>query len=77
MSELARLRWQCRRGMRELDVLFKHYLSAHYAQADAVEQAGFREVLSMDDPDLYAICLRRSEPPAHLQAIFERLRAER
>ncbi len=75
MSEVpvARLKWLCRRGMKELDVLMEQYLAARYPQAPAPEQAAFREVLEMDDPDIYAICVKRMDPPEHLQVIFDRL----
>jgi antitoxin CptB len=31
MTELSRLRWLCRRGMKELDVVMSRYLEQHYA----------------------------------------------
>ena len=75
MSELARLRWRCRRGMKELDVLFEQYLERHYPQADETERAAFDTVVAMDDPDIYAICLRRMPPPDEVKVIFDKLRA--
>ncbi len=74
MSELSRLRWRCRRGMKELDVLFENYLDRHYAQADDAERAAFQAVVEMDDPDIYAICLRRMPAPPQVSVIFERFR---
>lgn len=77
MSELSRLKWRCRRGMKELDELFTRYLEQRYPQADAAEQAAFRSVLEMDDPDIYAICVRRMAPPAETKIIFDQLKIER
>lgn len=75
MSELSRLRWHCRRGMKELDVLLERFLDRHYASAAATEQAAFRQVLDLDDPDLYAIVLGRQPPPPGLEDIFARILA--
>ena len=47
MSEESRLRWQCRRGMRELD---DH------------EKAAFETVLQLADPELNGYLLQRQTP---------------
>ncbi len=60
MSETSRLRWLCRRGMKELDVVLTRYLDERYDAADAADQALFRQVLEMPDPDLYSLLLGRS-----------------
>jgi antitoxin CptB len=56
---MSRLRWLCRRGMKELDVVLTRYLDESYASADPSEQALFRQVLQMPDPDLYNLLLGR------------------
>lgn len=48
----SRLRWQCRRGMRELDELLTNYLETRFDQAGAGEQRAFRELLSLADDRL-------------------------
>ncbi len=60
MSELSRLRWLCRRGMKELDVVLSGYLEQNYATASPEDQALFRRLLEMPDPDLYGMLLGRS-----------------
>ena len=62
MSELARLRWLCRRGMKELDIVMSRYLEHHYAEASEEERAGFRTLLEMPDPELYRLLLGQDEP---------------
>ena len=57
MSELSRLRWLCRRGMKELDVLMTQYLEVCYEDASDLDQKSFRDLLDMQDPDLYAFLL--------------------
>ncbi len=59
MTEIARLRWLCRRGMKELDVLMTHYLEHRYPEAPAAEQQAFESLLQMPDPDLYSLVLGR------------------
>ena len=63
MAELSRLRWLCRRGMKELDVVMTRYLEQHYASASSTEQGYFKALLDMSDPDLYDLLLGRSTTP--------------
>ncbi len=66
MSEIARLKWRCRRGMKELDVLLERYVVNHYAQAPASQQAAFRELMEMSTPVMLALLLGR-EPAKTLE----------
>jgi antitoxin CptB len=59
MSEESHLRWLCRRGMKELDVAMTGYLEFRYAKASEAEKNGFKTLLEMPDPDLYALLLGR------------------
>jgi len=45
MSELSQLKWQCRRGMKELDLVLTHYLESQYLLASPQEQQTFKELL--------------------------------
>ena len=75
MSDLSRLRWLCRRGMKELDVVVSLYLEQDYPAASAKEQAEFRRLLDMTDPELYNLLLGRSETDDPGQAgLLRRLR---
>jgi antitoxin CptB len=51
--ELARLRWRCRRGMRELDVMLLRYLERIWPAAASAERAAFAQLLDMQDPELF------------------------
>ena len=62
MSEESRLRWQCRRGMRELDELLVRYLDECYPQDSDADKAAFREVLELADPVLNGYLLQRQMP---------------
>ena len=61
-EELARLRWQCRRGMRELDQLLGAYLDTQYPQASDAEKAVFEQILGLPDPELAGYFLGRQVP---------------
>ncbi|MCX7056065.1 MAG: succinate dehydrogenase assembly factor 2 [Proteobacteria bacterium] len=59
-AELNRLRWRCRRGMRELDVLLERYLAQRWPSASAESHAAFLRLLELPDPELADYCLRRA-----------------
>ncbi len=61
MSELSRLRWLCRRGMKELDVVMSAYLERYYPDASREDQDLFRTLLDLPDPDLYGLLLGRNQ----------------
>ncbi len=57
MDQLPKLRWQCRRGTKELDLLLQRYLETGYLSADAEEKALFLELLTLEDDDLLAVLM--------------------
>ena len=74
MSEQSRLRWQCRRGMRELDELLVRYLEECYPDDSDADKAAFHEVLTLADPELNAYLLQRQQPTSETIArVIERI----
>ena len=69
----ARLRWQCRRGMRELDVLLTRYLDACYDTADAAEKEAFAQLLTMSDPELIGYLLQGQDAELELVDVVRRI----
>ncbi len=61
-GERARLRWRCRRGMRELDLVTTEYLDTRYDDAAPDEQAAFRRLLDLPDPELFGYLTGREVP---------------
>ena len=51
-KEFARLRWKCRRGMREMDILMTRFLERGYAQMDELGQQAFERLLDAPDQDI-------------------------
>jgi antitoxin CptB len=75
MSEKSQLRWKCRRGMKELDVLLERFLDTRYDASDAETQHAFKALLEMEDPDLYACLLgQQVAPTAELNDVIRSLR---
>ena len=60
--ELARLRWRCRRGLRELDELLIRYLERHYQDASEPERRAFDGLMELTTPDLLDKMLGRAVP---------------
>jgi antitoxin CptB len=59
---MSRLRWRCRRGIREMDLLLEGFLSGPYRTLSATERATFERLLDEADPDLIAWISGRAEP---------------
>ena len=59
---VGRLRWQCRRGMKELDLVLERWLAARYPGATAGERRAFRRLLDAQDPQLVAWLFGRERP---------------
>jgi antitoxin CptB len=51
--ELKRLRWRCRRGMRELDQLLGRYLDREWRLASEEERGVFLQLLETEDDKLW------------------------
>ncbi|MEH6419058.1 FAD assembly factor SdhE [Pseudomonas sp. CGJS7] len=51
--ELRRLRWRCRRGMRELDQLLGRYLDREWRQASEAQRGVFLRLLETEDDKLW------------------------
>ena len=58
----SRLKWQCRRGMRELDELLLDYLAQCYPGAAELDKEAFRTLLELSDPVLIEYLLQGVRP---------------
>ena len=59
----GRIRWQCRRGMLELDLMLLPVVDHIYPTVSDQEQQTFQHLLTHHDQDLYAWLTERVEPP--------------
>ena len=67
--ELGKLRWRCRRGMKELDLLLLRYVEEQYGEAPSAHQEAFRALLDAPDPVIYGYCLGGERPTSPLLSI--------
>ena len=58
----SRLKWQCRRGMRELDELLLGYLTDRYTGASDDDKQAFQALLELSDPVLIEYLLQSVKP---------------
>ncbi|MDZ7870177.1 MAG: succinate dehydrogenase assembly factor 2 [Rheinheimera sp.] len=67
-----RLRWACRRGMLELDVLLAPFVEHGYDALTEPEKHIFERLLACDDPDLFAWFMGHAQAPdAELRALVQ------
>lgn len=52
-EEKARIKWACRRGMLELDVVIMPFYDECFDSLSEAEQDDFVALLECDDPDLF------------------------
>ncbi len=75
-AAIGNLRWRCRRGMKELDVLLERFAQQLLPQASATECQEFAELLALPDPVLAAYLLGGAVPvEPHLAQASARIRA--
>jgi antitoxin CptB len=73
--EIKRLRWRCRRGMRELDQLLVRWLDRRWAEASEAERAVFLRLLDCEDDRLWRWFLgHETAPDAALDSLVQRIR---
>lgn len=59
----GKLRWSCRRGMKELEVLLLPFLDHCYDQLSLEDKKAFVTMLSHDDASLFAWFMGHEIPP--------------
>ncbi len=72
---IARLKWRCRRGMRELDAVLSAFVEAEGDRLGDADIGCFEAILELPDPTLHAYLLGRSAPEdPTTAALIERIR---
>lgn len=62
--ELSRLRWRCRRGLLELDLLLERFVAQSYARLSAAERVAFDVLLDLPDDELWQMITGRIAQPS-------------
>ena len=74
-TELKKLRWRCRRGMRELDQLLERWLDRAWRQSPTGERAVFLRLLDTEDDKLWRWFLgHESSDDVEIAALVDRIR---
>ena len=75
-TEILQLRWQCRRGMLELDLMLGTFLDKAYVLLTQTARADFRRLLEESDQTLYEWLIGQSVPKAaSMQTMVLQIRA--
>ncbi len=75
MNHISKLKWQCRRGMKELDLLLTRYLEQQYPHASTATQHTFQVLLELPDIDLYSYMIGQETPAEEtLRNLIEELK---
>jgi antitoxin CptB len=76
LVELNRLRWRCRRGMLENDLILERFLDARGEAITDGEIAALDRLLELSDNELWDLLSGRQEPEdAAVKPLLETLRA--
>ena len=58
----AKLKWHCRRGMLELDLILTRFVDAHIDRMSEEQIDAFDQLLSCTDPELFSWLMGYEEP---------------
>jgi antitoxin CptB len=61
-EKIARLRWQCRRGMLELDAILQPFFERYFLTLSPLQQAHFELLLTCKDQDLFTWLIGNGQP---------------
>ena len=74
--DIERIKWHCRRGLLELDLVLERFVSRHLGGLDAAQTDVFKELLAYEDNDLLDMVMGRAEPlNVQLCAVLEMMRS--
>jgi len=63
MAELDKIRWHCRRGMLELDLVLEKFNEQHLLRLGPEQLDRYRELLAFPDNDLLDLVMGRTGSP--------------
>ena len=65
---LSKLRWRCRRGLLENDLLIARFFETHASSLTVGQARGLGELMDLADNDLLDLLLRRKDPEGELDS---------
>ena len=76
MSELDKIRWHCRRGLLELDLVLEKFNERHLLGLAPEQLARYQELLEFHDNDLLDLVMgRATSPDRRYDYVLQLLRA--
>jgi len=72
--QLARIRWRCRRGLLENDLILARFLDAKGATLTEEQVAMLDTLLALTDNELWDLIAGRCEPEASVRPLVDELR---
>jgi antitoxin CptB len=69
----ARLRWRCRRGLLELDIVLEHFVVRHFDELDAARQQQFLTLLELPDNELWDLITGKIPASDELRPLLDLL----
>ena len=69
----AEIRFHCRRGISELELILGTFFEQHFAKLSPDEQAQFATLLKAEDTELWDWFLNQQEIPEDLQGIVNKI----
>jgi len=74
MDSKSKLLWRCRRGMKELDVMFTRFVESSYDDLPDCEKQAFVKLLEIEDPVILGFMLYGDIPEdPDVAAIVEKI----
>ena len=78
MGERDRIRWNCRRGLLELDLILEDFIERHLDQLDAQQMKMLEELLNYPDNELLDLLRGRAAlADARCAPLLDLMRARR
>ena len=75
-ASLQRVRWRCRRGLLELDIILVRFVDRYYAQLSSSERETFEVFLDMADNPLWDLISGKTDAASYEQAaLLEKIRS--
>jgi len=65
---LSKLRWRCRRGLLENDLLIERFFASHQETLTVRQAQGLNDLMELSDNDLLDLLLSRKKPDQLLEA---------
>ncbi len=73
---MQRVRWRCRRGMLELDIILVRFVDEHYAKLSQSERETFEVFLDMADNPLWDLISGKADAASGEEALLlEKIRS--